>query len=155
MAESKKAPVAVDEGILEQDIMMEEVNDNGTIRISDDVIISVVKHYTLNVPGVVRFASSGIASDIAGFLGKKRVEKSVNIEEVDGEYVNISVALVIQFGEVIPDLAAKVQETIRTMVEELTGKQVGSVNVNISDLAMKAQKDEESDQESDEFGDID
>ncbi len=127
------------------EILMEETNDTGVIRISEDVIISVIKHYTLTIPGVIRFASGGFASGLAEMFGKKSSESSVQLE-MEGEYVNVAVALIIQFGVSVPDIAAEVQEVIRAKVEEITGKSVNRVDVTIRDLAMKSSKEEKEDE---------
>lgn len=132
-------------------ILMEETNDTGVIRISEDVIISVIKHYTLTIEGVVRFASGGFASGLAEMFGKKSAESSVQLE-MEGDYVNVAVALIIQFGVSVPDIAANVQEVIREKVEEITGKSVNRVDVTIRDLAMKSSK-EDKDSESTEVAD--
>ena len=135
-----------------EEILMEETNDTGVIRISEDVIISVIKHYTLTIEGVIRFASGGFASGLAEMFGKKSSESSVQLE-MEGEYVNVAVALIIQFGVSVPDIAAQVQEVIREKVEEITGKSVNRVDVTIRDLAMKSSKEEEKDEETTEVTD--
>lgn len=129
------------------EILMEETNDTGVIRISEDVIISVIKHYTLTIEGVIRFASGGFASGLAEMFGKKSSESSVQLE-MEGDYVNVAVALIIQFGVSVPDIAAQVQEVIREKVEEITGKSVNRVDVTIRDLAMKSSKEEKDGEET-------
>ncbi len=133
-----------DTTIDETNILMEDANSTGVIRISEDVIVSVIKHYTLTIPGVVRFAQSGFASGLADLLGRKSSESSVELE-MEGDFVNVSVALIIQFGVSVPEIAAEVQAMITKKVEELTGKVVSSVNVTIRDLAMKPTKDDQDD----------
>jgi uncharacterized alkaline shock family protein YloU len=123
------------------EVLIEEVNSTGLIRISEDVIISVVKHYTLTVPGVISFAQSGFASGLADLLTRKPAESSVTLE-MEGDYVNISVALIVRFGVSVPEIAAEVQSVISSKVEELTGKAVNKVDVTIRDLAMDPEKDE-------------
>lgn len=129
------------------EILMEETNDTGVIRISEDVIISVIKHYTLTIEGVIRFASGGFASGLAEMFGKKSSESSVQLE-MEGDYVNVAVALIIQFGVSVPEIAAQVQEVIREKVEEITGKSVNRVDVTIRDLAMKSSKEEKDGEET-------
>jgi uncharacterized alkaline shock family protein YloU len=125
------------------EVLIEEVNSTGLIRISEDVIVSVVKHYTLTVPGVISFAQTGFASGLADLLTRKPAESSVTLE-MEGEYVNISVALIVRFGVSVPEIAAEVQSVISGKVEELTGKVVNKVDVTIRDLAMDPEKDEDS-----------
>ena len=124
------------------EVLIEEVNGTGLIRISEDVIVSVVKHYTLTVPGVISFAQGGFASGLADLLTRKPAESSVTLE-MEGDYVNITVALIVRFGVSVPTIAADVQSVIAEKVEELTGKVVNRVDVTIRDLAMEPEKDED------------
>jgi uncharacterized alkaline shock family protein YloU len=98
-----------------RDLSMDEETEGGTIKISENVIAAVVRKYTLEVDGVVRFASSMVI-------------------DLDEDTVNISVTLVFRFGVRIPDVAQAVQEVVRLRVEELTGKHVSRVNVLVHDL---------------------
>lgn len=128
------------------DILMEETNDTGVIRISEDVIIAVIKHYTLTIEGVVRFSTGGFASGLAEMFGKKNTESSVKLE-MEGDYVNVAVALILQFGISVPEVAAEVQDVIREKVEEFTGKRVNRVDVTVRALA-KSQKEQDAEDSS-------
>jgi uncharacterized alkaline shock family protein YloU len=114
-------------------MIMEEDGDGGTIKISENVIAAVVRKYTLEVDGVVRFASSGLVGGLAGMIAKRSYESSMVID-LDEDSVNISVTLVFRFGVRIPDVAQAVQDVVRLRVEELTGKHVNRVNVLVHDL---------------------
>jgi len=108
-------------------------DETGSIRISENVIAAVVRKYTMEVKGVARFASNTLVSGIAEMIGRRSSESNV-VVDVDGDAVSISVTLVLHFGVRIPEVAALVQDVVRTRVEELTGKQVGKVNVVVQDL---------------------
>ena len=110
-----------------------EEDHGGTIQISENVIAAVVRRFTLQVDGVVRFASSGIVSGIAGMIAKRNYESSM-VVDLDEDAVSISVTLVLRFGVRIPEVAQAVQDAIRTRVEDLTGKHVARVNVLVQDL---------------------
>lgn len=122
-----KAPAAA------SGLLMEEETDNGTIQISENVIAAVVRKYTLDVEGVVRFANSGIVGGIAGMIAKRNYESSM-IVDLEDDMVNISVTLILRFGVRIPEVAQMVQDVIRSRVEDLTGKHVTRVNVLVQDL---------------------
>jgi uncharacterized alkaline shock family protein YloU len=112
---------------------MDEENEGGFIKISESVIAAVVRKYTLEVDGVIRFAPQGIGGALAGMVGKRSYESSM-VVEMDDDSARISVTLVLEFGVRIPDVAQMVQDVIRTRVEELTGKHVSRVNVIVQDL---------------------
>ena len=110
-----------------------EENGEGTIRISEDVIAAIVRKSTLNIPGVVRFASTTLAGGLAEMIGRKTRDSSVVVDMEDG-IVAVSANLVLAFGCRIPDVAAAVRERIRHDVEEMTGMRVVRVNVTIQNL---------------------
>ncbi len=115
----------------------EDELEGGAIRISETVIAAVVRKYTLEVDGVVRFASASIVGGLAEMIGRKSHESSVAVD-LEGDLVNISVTLVLEFGVRIPDVASVVQDVIRSHVEELTGKHVARVDVIVQDLEDRA-----------------
>lgn len=117
----------------EAELIPGEETEDGTIRISDNVIAAVVRKYTLEVNGVIRFASTSLVGGLAEMIGRRNQEGSV-VVRLDGDAVNIAVTLVLRFGVKVPEVASLVQEVIRTRVEELTGKHVTSVDVIVQDL---------------------
>ena len=114
-------------------VALEETDEQGTIRISENVISAVVRKYVLEVGGVVRFASGGLVGGLADMLGRKSHEGSV-VVDIEKEAVSITVTLVLEFGVRIPDVASSVQDIVREKVEYLTGKHVAKVNVIVQDL---------------------
>ena len=105
----------------------------GTIRVSDAVIGAIVRKYTLEVSGVVRFASVSLVGGLAEMIGRKTADSNIVIDMENGS-VAISVNLVLAFGCRVPEVAAAVQEVIRSKVEEFTDKKVSRVNVTVQDL---------------------
>jgi len=118
-----------------------------SIRISENVIASVTRKYVLEIDGVVRFHSGSIVSGLAEMIGRKSQDRSV-VVTLDGEAVHIGVNLVLQFGVKVPEVASLVQETIRTKIEELTGKHVTGVRVTVQDLQEVEEEAEETEDES-------
>ena len=60
--------------------------------------------------------------------------------------MEVTVNVVLKFGSHIPTVASKVQEVISSRVEEITGKEVAQVNVNVVDLVHEAEKEDEEDE---------
>jgi uncharacterized alkaline shock family protein YloU len=116
-----------------RELVTDDDGDSGTVKISENVIAAVVRKYTLEVDGVVRFASGGIVGGIAGMIAKRSYESSMVID-LEEDAVSISVTLVFRFGVRIPDVAQAVQDVVRLRVEEMTGKHVNRVNVLVHDL---------------------
>ncbi len=127
----RKPPVAPP--LSEPEPTLDEGSETGSVEISEGVIVSIVRRYTLEVDGVVRFAPAGIVGGLVEMIGKKSQESNT-VVTMEGDGVDISVTLVLRFGVRIPDVAGLVQDVIRSHVEELTGKRVGRVHVLIQDL---------------------
>jgi len=116
--------------------------EDGTIRISENVIAAVVRRYVLEVEGVARFASGSLVGGLAEMIGRRNQEGSV-IVRLEGDAVNISITLILEFGVKVPEVAGLVQDVIRSRVEELTGKHVTSVDVIVQDLEEPTPEEEE------------
>ena len=121
-----------------------EENDFGTIQISEEVIDAVVRKYTLSVPGVARLVGQSIVGGLAGIIGKKMTDRAIRVE-IDDHHVNVTVNIIIKFGEHVPTVASNVQHVCRKYIQELTGQSVGKVNVVIQGL------EPEHEQEDDEL----
>jgi uncharacterized alkaline shock family protein YloU len=106
----------------------------GTIRISEDVICAIVRRCTLEVAGVVRFASPSIVGGLAEMIGRKSHDSSIVVELGERNTVAVSLNLVLAFGTHIPEVAAMVQESVRRTVSEATGMSVARVNVTVQTL---------------------
>lgn len=123
------------------DIISEDTDESGAVRISENVITAVVRKYTLEVPGVVRFASNTLVSGLAEMIGRKSSESNV-VVNLENDAVVISVTLVLEFGVRIPEVAGLVQSVIASKVEEITGKHVAKVDVIVQDMEGLEEEDE-------------
>ncbi|MFA6816297.1 MAG: Asp23/Gls24 family envelope stress response protein [Lentisphaeria bacterium] len=127
------------------EIAISEDNNEGSIQISNNVIASIVRKYTLEVEGVIRFSPQGIVEGIADILSKRNYDRSICIELGDGE-AEISLILILRFGVSLVDVAKKIQATIKEKVELLCGIKVSKVNVFVREVEeehKEVEKDEE------------
>lgn len=143
-AKSDKDALSKSPNEIMADIVTEQSDESGLVRISEHVISAVVRKYTLEVPGVVRFANNNLVSGIAEMIGRKSSESNV-VVNLENDAVTISVTLVLEFGVRIPEVAGLVQNVISSKVEEITGKHVSKVDMVIQDM-------EEVDENNDEAG---
>ena len=123
--------------------------DNGVIRIHESVISSIVRKAVLGTKGVIRFAGNSFVDNIAEFVGSKALQdRAITIEVGEGA-VSVEVQIILMYGAYIPEVAGKVQEAIRTQVQDTTGMPVEKVNVIIMDIEQRddAESDEEEDNE--------
>jgi len=112
---------------------IEEADHEDATRISDDVIVTIVAKALSEIEGVAS-VPGGIVS---GILGRKGSGKGIKVEASDEEVV-IDLAVVLDYGIRIPEVAARIQSKIRQSVEEMTGKYVRSVNVTIQGIRLPA-----------------
>jgi uncharacterized alkaline shock family protein YloU len=112
-----------------------QINDNselGEVHISDDVLAVISAMAALEVDGVVGMAGN-ITSEIVAKLGNKKLSKGVRVD-VDEHNVMIDVSIILKMNENIINISKKVQDKIKSTVENMTGFEVVNVNVNISNV---------------------
>ena len=108
---------------------MENIYDNGNIKISDEVISTIATIAVSEVSGVYGMGGS-FAGDIAEKLGKKTLTKGVKITMEDNEVI-LDLNVVLKYGVRIPEIAWNIQENVKKSVESMTGLEVTKVNVRI------------------------
>ncbi len=107
----------------------------GEVNISDDVLAVISAMAALEVDGVVGMAGN-ITSEIVEKLGMKKLSKGVHVDVAENN-VMIDVAIILRMNENIINISKKVQDKIKTTVENMTGLEVANVNVNISNVLSK------------------
>lgn len=105
-------------------------SDQGSIRISEDVVASIAALATSETAGVSGLYST-LTSDIVGFLSKKNLSKGVRIEIGEEGTVKIEIGFLALFGHNICEVAKQVQENVRSSVKSMTGLKVTEVNVHV------------------------
>ena len=115
------------------DINVASDTDRGIVQISNGVISAVVKKYTLEVGGVVRFQQQGMLDGLFDVLSKRPIDRSIELDLQESGAI-ITLTLILQFGVCIPEVCRRIQDTIKEKVETLTGYPVAKVNVNVVDL---------------------
>lgn len=115
------------------DINVASDTDRGIVQISNGVISAVVKKYTLEVEGVVRFQQQGMLDGLFDVLSKRPIDRSIELDLQESGAI-ITLTLILRFGVCIPEVCRCIQDTIKEKVETLTGYPVAKVNVNVVDL---------------------
>lgn len=109
-----------------------QVQDNGTVMISEDVISTVVAHAIKEVDGVVDLNVRPV-SDFAGKFSNKRIRraKSIRITISDDNELTITCNINIGYNQSVVTVAKAVQDAITVAVESTTSVKVTAVNVNV------------------------
>lgn len=103
---------------------------NPSVRIADDVVSAVAAMAALEVEGVAGMAG-GLAVGLSEMLGRRNPQKGVKVDVTD-RTAQIELTLSVRYGVRIPDVAARVQENVRRVVEQMTGLQVSAVHVHVT-----------------------
>ncbi len=109
-------------------------NNLGVVKIADEVVAIIAGLAATEVEGVSSMAGN-ITNELVSKLGMKNLSKGVRVE-VMGEVVNVDVSLNIAYGYAIPEVSAKVQEKVKTAIENMTGLEVSIVNIRIASVDM-------------------
>ena len=108
--------------------------DIGTVKIADDVVALIAAFAAMEVEGV-----SGMAGDLdmntVSKGGMKRLGKTVRVE-VSKEGVQADLAIDLAYGYNIPETCSKVQDRVKTSIENMTGLEVKDVNIRVSGIKM-------------------
>ena len=106
----------------------------GDVRIADEVVAIIAGLATTEVEGVSSMAGN-ITNEIVSKLGMKNLSKGIIVEVMENE-VKVDVAINIAYGYSIPEVSAKVQDKVKSAIENMTGLTVAVVNVRIASVDM-------------------
>ena len=107
-----------------------QVQENGSVMISEDVIATIVAHAACEVEGVVGL-SVKTGADIAELIGKKNWGKGVKIVISEDNKLSIECNITINYGQSVVTVAKAAQDAICSAVESMTGVEILNVNVNV------------------------
>lgn len=106
----------------------------GDVRVADEVVAIIAGLATTEVEGVSSMAGN-ITNEIVSKLGMKNLSKGILVEVMENE-VKVDVAINIAYGYSIPEVSAKVQDKVKSAIENMTGLTVAVVNVRIASVDM-------------------
>jgi len=104
--------------------------DNGSIMISEDVIVTIVTQAIKDVEGVVGLSVKP-GADIADMIGKKSWGKGMKVSIGEDNEINVDCNVIVSYGYSVVTVAQAVQEAVTSALESMTGTKVAAVNVNV------------------------
>lgn len=131
--------------------MTEKSNDLGMIRIHENVIASLVRKATCKVEGVTRLAGSSFVDNIGEIVGSRKISDRAIAINMGDNSVEIEVKVNMEYGNTIPDVAARVQQSVVELVESTTGMTVKHVNVLVQEIEDALDESEEDQENEDSF----
>lgn len=105
--------------------------DQGTIKISEDVVASIAALAATETEGVGGLAA-GLTAEIASLLGKKSQNKGVRVQLGEQDTVGVELSILVEFGKSVGEVALAVQKAVKAAVESMTGFKTAVVNVVVS-----------------------
>lgn len=110
----------------------------GEVKIADEVVGIIAALAAIEVEGVASMAGN-ITNELISRLGMKNLSKGVKVDVLEG-VVTVSLALNMKYNYSIMDVSAKVQEKVKSAVENMTGLEVADVNVKVAGVEMESQE---------------
>ncbi len=106
----------------------------GEVQIADEVVAIIAGLAATEGEGDGSMAGN-ITNELVGKLGMKNLSKGVKVD-VTEEHVSVDLSLNIKYGYKIPAVSEKVQDRVKTAIENMTGLMVLDVNVKIAGVNM-------------------
>ena len=115
-----------------------ESKDIGEVRVADEVVAIMAGLAATEVDGVESMAGN-ITNELVSKLGMKNLSKGVKITVLEG-VVTVDLTLNIEFGKNILEVSKKVQDKVKSSIENMTGLEVADVNIRIAGVDMENDK---------------
>jgi uncharacterized alkaline shock family protein YloU len=107
-----------------------QVQDNGTVMISEDVIATIITNAVAEVEGVVGLTTKP-GADIADMFGVKNWGKGLKLNIEENNSVAVDCNVIIAYGQSVVTVAQNVQTAVTSALESTAGIKVNAVNVNV------------------------
>ena len=111
----------------------------GSLQISTEVIGRIARCAALEVDGVSEVSCGKQNKKVKELLAAASIQPPVNVEMRDGT-AELPLNLLVNFGAKIPAVAEKVQENVKSAVQNRTNVTVSRVNLVIAGLAAEEQE---------------
>ncbi len=146
MSENKKDIEEVEEVVSSNETSNVEIATN--LNISEDVIGIIAGLAASEVEGIAGM-TLGFVDGINQILGtNKKYSKGVKIS-LEGKKVTIDLYVNVKYGVRIPDIAWAAQNAVKNAVENMTGLEVTSVNINVQGITFEKEEKVEKNQKVD------
>ena len=107
-----------------------QIQENGNVMISEDVVANIVAHAMAEVEGIGSLGTKpGVT--INDFATKKTWSKGLKVLIGEDNTVAIDCTLMVKFGHSGVDVASAVQQSVIANVESMAGVKVTDINVNV------------------------
>ena len=102
----------------------------GEVKIADEVVAIIAGLAAMEVEGVASMAGNA-TRELISKLGMKSLSKGVKVDVLDG-IVTVSLTLNLLYGYGVKDISVKVQEKVKSSIENMTGLEFADVNIRVA-----------------------
>ncbi len=106
----------------------------GDVKIADEVVAIIAGLAATEVEGVSSMAGN-ITNELISKLGMKKLSRGVKVDVLEG-VVTVSLALNLKYNYSIVDVTARVQEKVKSAIENMTGLEVADINIRVAGVEM-------------------
>ncbi len=103
-------------------------NRRGTLKVSENVIITITKNAACEVDGVSAIANKPFS--IKSLLNPNLDNSMVNVVMLDG-VAKIAISIIAKSGYNIVNVCELIQEKVKAAVQSMTGVTVSKVNISV------------------------
>ena len=114
----------------ENKLYVTQIQENGSVLISEDVITTIVVHAIEEVEGVVGLNAKR-GADIVEMIGKKNWGKGLKISIGDEDAITVDCNITVAYGQSVVTVAGAVQTSVTNALESMAGVKIAAVNVNV------------------------
>ena len=119
---------------------IKEQSGLGTIKINNEVIAIVAARAVTEAKGVAGM-SGGMVDGLAKVLGRKNPEKGIKVEITEDE-ITIDISILVEYGVSIPNVCSEIQRNVKKKIEDTTGKNVKTVDINVHGIHFPSLEEE-------------
>lgn len=113
-----------------------QVQDNGRIMISEDVIATITAQALTDIEGFVTLSNKP-GSEYSDIVSKKNWGKGIKVTISEENEVSIDCNVVVSYGTSVATVAKTIQEAVVSALGSMTGISAVHVNVNVCGIARK------------------
>jgi uncharacterized alkaline shock family protein YloU len=115
--------------------MSERTSALGKTTIAPEVLVSITRLNTLNVPGVRALAN--IPTSVDRFFNRG-IDDGVKIS-VENNVVNADIFVILNHDINVREVGRSIQQKVSRAISEMVGMEVGRINIHVEDIDFSTQ----------------
>ena len=113
-----------------------QVQDNGTVQISEEVIATIALNALSENEGYAGLSTKP-GADIVELIGKKNWGKGIKVTITENNELYVDCNVCVYYGYSVMGVANNIQDSVTSALESTTGVKVLGVNVNVCGIIRK------------------